>query len=275
MVPYRAIDEEGRHAMPSEATLLQSTPFELHASASELLFRRCRGGGDPAAREELALRYLPLARKLARRYVPSSVAYEDLVQVASLALLKAIDRYDCERGKRFEAFAIPTILGELKRHFRDSTWSVHVTREVQEHARAVARASERLVGGDGRAPTVHDLAIYLELSEEDVLEGLQAAQAYTAASLDAPASSAEVDEDSTVAGQLGAEDDSYELVETKMAVADAVDELSEPEQAMLKMRLAEEMTQSEIGTRLGVSQMQVSRLWRRMLERLRGRLKTA
>jgi RNA polymerase sigma-B factor len=203
------------------------------------------------------------------------VPYEDLVQVASLALLKAIDRYDCERGTRFEAFAIPTILGELKRYFRDSTWSVHVTREAQERARAIARASERLVGGDGRGPTVSDLALYLELSEEEVLEGLQAAQAYTATSLDAPVPSAEGDGDSTVASQLGAEDGSYDLVETKMAVADAVQELSEPEQAMLKMRFVEEMTQSEIGTRLGVSQMQVSRLLRRMLERLRTRLRAA
>jgi RNA polymerase sigma-B factor len=275
MVPYRAVEEEGRHAMPSEATLLRSTPLELHACASELLFRRCRDGGDPAAREELALRYLPLACKVARRYAPSSVPYEDLVQVASLALLKAIDRYDCERGTRFEAFAIPTILGELKRYFRDSTWSVHVTREAQERARAIARASERLVGGDGRGPTVGDLALYLELSEEEVLEGLQAAQAYTATSLDAPVPSAEGDGESTVASQLGAEDGNYDLVETQMAVADAVQELSESEQAMLKMRFVEEMTQSEIGTRLGVSQMQVSRLLRRMLERLRTRLKAA
>jgi len=276
MVPYRAIEEEeGRHVMPSEATLLRSTPLELHACPSELLFRRCRGEGDPAAREELALRYLPLAHKVARRYAPSSVPYEDLAQVASLGLLKAIDRYDWVRGTRFEAFAIPTILGELKRYFRDSTWSVHVTRAAQEHACAVARTSERMVGDDGRGPTVYDLALYLELSEEKVLEGLRAAQAYTAASLDAPVPSGGGDGDSTLASQLGAEDGSYEHVETKMAVADAVQELSDPEQAMLKMRFVEEMTQSEIGTRLGVSQMQVSRLLRRMLERLRTRLKPA
>ena len=176
MVPYRAIEEEeGRHVMPSEATLLRSTPLELHACPSELLFRRCRGEGDPAAREELALRYLPLAHKVARRYAPSSVPYEDLAQVASLGLLKAIDRYDWVRGTRFEAFAIPTILGELKRYFRDSTWSVHVTRAAQEHACAVARTSELMVGDDGRGPTVYDLALYLELSEEKVLEGLRAA----------------------------------------------------------------------------------------------------
>ena len=261
--------------MPSEATLLRSTPLEPHACASELLFRRSRGGGDPGAREELALRYQPLACKVARRYAPSSVPYEDLVQVASLALLKAIDRYDHERGTRFEAFAIPTILGELKRYFRDSTWSVHVTRAAQEHACAVARTSELMVGDDGRGPTVYDLALYLELSEEEVLDGLQAAQAYTATSLDAPVPTAEGDGDCTVASKLGAEDSSYDRVETKMVVADAVQELSEPEQVMLKMRFVDEMSQSEIGTRLGVSQMQVSRLLRRMLERLRTRLKPA
>jgi RNA polymerase sigma-B factor len=259
--------------MPSEATLLRSTPLELHTCASELLFRRFRGGGDPAAREELGLRYLPLARKLARRYARSSVPYEELVQVASLALLKAIDRFDCERGTRFEAFAIPTILGELKRHFRDSSWALHVARATQEHAQAVGRASEQLSGRTGRSPTVSELAIFLELSEEEVLDGLQAAQAYAAASLDASVPSAEEDGDSAVAGQLGAEDDGYELVETKMAVADAVQGLSKPEQTMLKLRFVEEMTQSEIGTRLGVSQMQVSRLLRRTLERLRSRLR--
>jgi RNA polymerase sigma-B factor len=261
--------------MPSEETLLRSTPLELRTQPSELLFRRCRGGGDPAAREELALRYLPLARKLARRYAPSSIPYDDLVQVASLALLKAIDRYDSERGTRFEAFAIPTILGELKRHFRDASWSVHVTRQTQENARAVARASERLAGRNGRSPTVCDLAVYLELSEEEVLEGLQAAEAYTAESLDAPVSSAEGDGDSTVASLLGAEEDGYELVETRAALADAVHALAEPERAMLKMRFVEEMTQSQIGARLGVSQMQVSRLQRRTLERLRTGLKAA
>jgi RNA polymerase sigma-B factor len=261
--------------MPSDATLLRSTPLELHARASEALFRRCRGGGDRAAREELTLRYLPLARKVARRYAPLSVPYDDLVQVASLALLKAIDRYDCERGTRFEAFAIPTILGELKRHFRDSTWSVHVTRLTQEHARAVACASGHLAGRNGRGPTVCELAVYLELSEQEVLEGLQAAEAYTADSLDAPVPSPEGDGDAAVASQLGAADDGYEQVDTRVAVADAVQGLSEPEQTMLKMRFVEEMTQSEIGSRLGVSQMQVSRLLRRTLERLRSRLKAA
>ena len=260
--------------MPSDGTLLRSTPLELRASASELLFCRSRGG-DALAREELALRYLPLARKLARRYVRSSVPYEDLVQVASLALLKAIDRYDCQRGTRFEAFAIPTILGELKRHFRDSSWSVHVAREVQERARAVARASEQLVGADGHGPTVCDLAVYLELTEEEVLEGLQAAQAHTAVSLDEPVPSSEGDGDSTVGSQLGEEDGGYELVETKMAVAGAVQRLTEREQTMLKMRFVEEMTQTEIGNLLGVSQMQVSRLLRRSLGRLRTRLKAA
>jgi RNA polymerase sigma-B factor len=261
--------------MPSQATLLRSTSLELHARPSELLFRRCRDGADRAAREELALRYLPLARSLARRYAPSSIPYDDLVQVASLALLKAIDRYDCERGTRFEAFAIPTILGELKRHFRDASWSVHVTRQTQEHARAVARASESLASRNGRSPTVCDLAVYLELSEEEILEGLQAAEVYTAESLDAPVPSAEGDEDSTLASQLGKDDDGYELVDTRAALVDAVHRLSEPEQRMLKMRFVEEMTQSEIGARLGVSQMQVSRLLRRTLERLRTRLKTA
>lgn len=234
----------------------------------EPLFRRWQRDGDEAAREALVRQFLPLARKLARRYAQSPEPYEDLVQVASLALMKAIDRFDSDRGPSFTAFAVPTILGELRRYFRDGTWSVHVARSAQERALAVSEAADRLTDIHGRTPTANQLAEYLELSIEEVLEGLLARMAYDAQSLDGPASSA--DDDSVTLGEtLGRDDEGYALIEDRMVVADILPSLSASEREILRMRFAEELTQSEIAARLGVSQMQVSRLLRRSLERLR------
>jgi RNA polymerase sigma-B factor len=217
----------------------------------------------------LVVRLLPLAHKLARRYSHTSVPYEDLVQVASLALVKAIDRFDPSLGTSFEAFAIPTILGELKRYFRDSAWSVHVSRAAQERALLIDRATEKLINRFGRSPTVHEIAGYLELDQEQVLEGLRAARAYTTVSLDAPPPSGGEGDDPSLEDALGVEDQGYELVDTGLAIGGAVRKLGRSERRILEMRFGEEMTQSEIGARLGVSQMQVSRLLRRSLSRLR------
>jgi RNA polymerase sigma-B factor len=243
----------------------------LHTCTTETLFRRCRAQ-DAAAREALVYRFLPLARKLARRYSHSSLADEDLVQVASMALLKAIDRFDPDRGPAFPAFATPTILGELRRHFRDTSWAVHVARAGQERALSVQNAIERLSALHGRPPTVQEMAVYLELSEEDVLDGLQANQAYAAMSLDAPSPAGGEDDELTLGSELGSADSGYEDVENGLAVADAVGALPEQDQRLLHMRFIAGMTQSEIGDQLGVSQMQVSRLLRRTLDVLRTRL---
>jgi RNA polymerase sigma-B factor len=247
---------------------IASRPLACDGPSSETLFRRYQRDGDLAAREELVERFLPLARRLARRFSHSSEPYEDLVQVASLALVKAIDRFEPERGASFQAFAIPTILGELRRYFRDSGWAVHVPRGTQERALAVRNAAEHLLNRHGHSPTVQEIAVYLELSEEDVLDGLQAARGYAATSLDVSPRDGEEDGDLTVADTLGAEDDGYELVDAKVAVAAALRSLSEDEQRLLCLRFVEEMTQSEIGAELGVSQMQVSRLLRRTLAQL-------
>ena len=242
---------------------------DLAARRPEQLFRRFRLDGDRAAREELVVRFLPLARDLARRYFRSSVPCEDLVQVASLALVKAVDRFDPERGTPFQAFAIPTILGELKRYFRDSAWAVRVSRGAQERALAVEQASDQLTSRFGRSPTVQEIAGYLELSQEEVLDGLQAAHAYASTSLDAPPPSAEEDADRNFESELGTEDASYELIDAKLAIADGMGSLPENERRILHLRFIEDMTQSEIGALLGVSQMQVSRLLTRSLAQLR------
>ena len=162
------------------------TPAPISGADSADLFRRWRTDQDRDARNQLIERHLPLARKLARRYASSADSHEDLTQVASLGLVKAVERFDPDRGFAFTSFAVPTIVGELKRYFRDAGWALHVDRSAQERARRVMEAQKRVSAKHGRPPTVVEIAQYLECSEEDVLEGLQTAEAHAALSLDAP-----------------------------------------------------------------------------------------
>ncbi len=233
------------------------------------LFRRWQRDRDAAARDVLVSRFMPLARSLARRYDRSSEPFEDLLQVASLGLIKAIDRFDIDRGHAFASFAVPTILGELKRYFRDSGWAVHVPRGPQERALKVEQARQHLTTATGRPPTVYELAEYLELSTEDVLAALAAAQAYDALSLDAPRPSDNGGASTSYGEQFGAEEEGYALIEASVTVADALSHLPERERRVLHLRFVEDLTQTEIAERIGVSQMQVSRLLRRSLEQLR------
>jgi RNA polymerase sigma-B factor len=244
----------------------------LHASAqvadSARLFERWRRRRDREARDELIERFLPLARKLARRYLQSSEPYEDLVQVASLGLVKAVERFDPDRGFAFSSFAVPTIVGELKRYFRDTAWALHVDRGAQERARTITDAQQKLSSTTGRVPTVDELAQYLELSQEEVLDGLQTAEAYGAVSLDAPIAG-EDDEESSRLDAIGEEDGRLELVDEHATILAAARHLPAREREILFLRFGEDLTQSEIAERVGVSQMQVSRLLRRSLQRLR------
>src|ERR1700751_3917387 len=175
------------------------------------LFIRWHEDGDQAAREQLVGRFLPLARNLARRYAGAREPFDDLLQVASLGLVKAIDRFDVERGAAFSSFAVPTILGELKRYFRDLGWSVHVPRGAQEQALKVQEAQERLTSRTGRPPTVNELAEYLELSVEDVLDALETAAAHHSASLDAPREDGG-EESGTLVDLFGQDDPRFELI---------------------------------------------------------------
>ena len=238
-----------------------------HGLDQRALFRAWQRSGDRAAREELVERYMPLARVLARRYRHTSEPFEDLLQVASLALLKAIDRYDPELGHSFKAFAVPTILGEMRRYFRDCAWALHVPRAAKEQARMVRDALESLRRRHGRAPTVNQLAEFLELNAEQVLDALAAMEAYETSPLDARRPGAE-DDGVTYAEALGEEDERYELIECDVAVRSALAEIAPRERRILRLRFVEDLTQSEIADRVGVSQMQVSRLLRRSLDRL-------
>ena len=235
---------------------------------SEELFRTWRAHGDRHARDELVARFLPLARKLARRYAQSSEPYEDLVQVASLGLVKAIERFDPARGFAFSSFAVPTIVGELKRYFRDTAWALHVDRGAQERARKITDAEQKLSSRTGRAPTVDELAQYLEMSQEEVLDGLQTAEAYGAVSLDAPVSGEE-DEESSRLDSLGGDDPELDRADDIATIFAAARHLPARERQILFLRFGEDLTQSEIAEQVGISQMQVSRLLRRSLQRLR------
>ncbi|HET9720030.1 MAG TPA: SigB/SigF/SigG family RNA polymerase sigma factor [Solirubrobacteraceae bacterium] len=240
------------------------------ASAGQL-FEAWQRRRDRQAREQLIERFLPLARKLAARYARSNEPFDDLVQVASVGLIKAIERYDPGHGAAFTTFAVPTILGELKRHFRDTSWTVQVDRRAQERARAVLTA-QRAIMAVGRAPTVMDIAQFLECDAEEVLEGLQAALAYSPVSLDAPVDTSEGDEDWSLSGRVGAADEGFDHVDERATIDAAVQHLPKLEREVLYLRFGEDLSQRQIADRIGVSQMHVSRLLRRALDRLREQL---
>ncbi|MHB8657968.1 MAG: SigB/SigF/SigG family RNA polymerase sigma factor [Solirubrobacteraceae bacterium] len=231
------------------------------------LFVAWRRDGDRQARAQLIERFLPLARKLARRYAGASEPVDDLTQVACVGLVNAVDRYDLERGTAFTSFAVPTIVGELKRYFRDFGWSLHVPRGTQETALKVEEAQRMLSARDGRSPSVAELAEYLELEIETVLEAIEAAGAQHCASLDAPHD--EEDGASTLGDSLGHDDERFELVDGSVTIAVVARRLPVRERDVIAMRFIEELTQTQIAARIGVSQMQVSRILRQALTHLK------
>ena len=239
---------------------------EAQKTERELLVRYHREG-DLAAREELVERFLPLARDLALRYTYTDELFDDLLQVASLGLIKAIDRFEPGRGTKFTSYAAPTILGELKRHFRDKGWALHVPRDLQERTLAVTRETETLSKSLGRSPKVSEVANSLGCSVEAVLEAQEASASYEAASLDAP-TSREDDEAAPLIDLLGGEDVAYELVESRDAIASTWKALPDVERKVVELRFMHDLTQREIGDQIGYSQMHVSRLLRRALNRL-------
>lgn len=238
-------------------------PTRPEEEIAELFARR----PDPEAREELAKEFLPLAEYFARRFSGRGEPVDDLTQTASLGLLNAIDRFDPERGVPFSTYAAATIVGELKRHFRDRGWALRVPRNVQETAILVNRTVSTLWQDLGRAPTVSEIATSADISEDDVLEALDALQAYTTDSLDAPAG----DSTTTAAESIGGEDRSFELSEDWLSLAPALRDLPERERTILYLRFFEGRTQTEIADEMGISQMHVSRLVSQSLEKLRTR----
>lgn len=238
-------------------------------SSGERLLLRWRRSGDPRWREAAIEAYLPLARKLAKRYDRGPEPLEDLHQVAFLGLVKAVDRFDPEFGTSFASYAIPTIMGELRRHFRDATWSIHMPRAVQESLLSVREATARLSERLGRAPTVGELAQATGLDAEQITEALHARAAKDPSSLDQPVGGPDEEATATLAEALGCEEDGFDLVDHRLAIAPALRALPQREREILFLRFGLDLTQSEIAQRVGCSQMQVSRLLRRALGRLR------
>jgi RNA polymerase sigma-B factor len=221
-------------------------------------------------RDELVEMHLPLVEYLARRFRNRGEPLDDLVQVATIGLIKSVDRFDLERGVEFSTYATPTIVGEIKRHFRDKGWAIRVPRRLQELKLSLTKATSDLSQKLGRSPTVAELARHLEMTEEEVLEGLESANAYSAVSLDAPDGG---DEDApAVADTLGAEDESLEGVEYRESLKPLLDQLPPREKRILLLRFFGNMTQSQIAADLGISQMHVSRLLARTLTQLRAGL---
>ena len=234
----------------------------------ERLLWRYHSDGDLDARESLVLRFMPLARQLASRYRHAGEPLEDLVQVACVGLLKAIDRYDPERGAGFARYAVPTMLGEIKRHFRDKGWAVRVPRATQELALKVSDALGTLPAKLGRAARPRDVAEVVGASVEEVLEAMEAATAYEATSLDAPRPGASDDADWSLGDALADVEEGYALVDIGETLRGTLDALPARERLILRLRFERDMTQAEIAEVVGVSQMHVSRLLRRSLDRL-------
>jgi RNA polymerase sigma-B factor len=253
---------------PGPSTTAES--LEDRKREDRRLLLRYHRDGDVAAREELIVRFLPLARQLASRYRHAGEPHEDLVQVACLGLLKAVDRYEPDRGHAFTKYAVPTMLGELKRYFRDKGWSVHVPRATQELVLKVSDALGTLPAKLGRSPRPRDVAEVVGAPVEDVLEAMEAATAYEAASLDAPRPGSDDDDEGWSLGEsVSSEEHGYELVEIGEALEGTLEALPERERIILELRFGQDLTQAEIAERVGVSQMHVSRLLRRSLDRLK------
>jgi RNA polymerase sigma-B factor len=238
------------------------TPAEYERS----LLSAYHATGDLAVREELIERFLPLARDLASRYLYLDEPFDDLFQVAALGLMKALDRFDPHRGVKFTSYAAPTILGELKRYFRDKGWAVHVPRELQERTLLVGRETERLSKELGRSPTIREVAEACGRNVEEILEAREASTAYESSSLDAAVSDAEGA--APLIERLGSDDHHYQLVAERDSISTAWRQLSGPQRDALRLRFSEDLTQRQIGERIGYSQMHVSRILRSALRDL-------
>jgi RNA polymerase sigma-B factor len=257
------------NAAPATSAVEATQQEAARAAEERRLFQRLHRFDDRSARDQLVERFMPLAAQLARRYRNTSQSFEDLLQVANLGLVQAVDRFDPERGLRFSSFAVPTILGELRRHFRDTGWAVRVPRALQENVAKVREAQAKLSARLGRSPTPAEISRTAHLDHETVLESLEAADAFQATSLDSPGTGPDDDSSTALLAALPVHDQRFELVEYASVLRGTMAALPDRDRDAIRLRFGEDLTQDEIAERLGISQMQVSRLLRRALERLR------
>jgi RNA polymerase sigma-B factor len=239
------------------------------ARSDRRLFRRFVDERDPLDRDAIVERFLPLARQLAARYQRPEEPFDDVFQVACFGLVKAVDRFDVERGVAFSSYAVPTIMGEIKRHFRDRTWAVRVPRDLQELALRVDKVVGELTRELGRQPSVEEVAEAIDATTEDVLEAMQASSAYRATSLETPRASGDDEAGETLGDSVGQVDDGFHRAEQRAVLHELMRSLTPREREVVRLRFEEDLTQAAIGERIGVSQMQVSRVLRHAVARLR------
>ncbi len=258
-VPFRARDaaaDRRRESAPAG-----------RAQRDRTLFERYRDPLDRVDRDAVVERFLPLARQIAARYQRPEEPFDDVFQVACCGLVKAVDRFDPDRGIAFSTYAVPTIHGEIKRHFRDRAWAIRVPRDLQELALRIERVVGHLTGDLGRQPSVDDVAHAIGTEPDHVLEAMQAGSAYRTTSFDAPRIAD--DDTATVGDALGTVDHGYAGAEHRAVLQALMRSLTLRERNIVRLRFEHDLTQAEIGTRVGISQMQVSRILRRSLARLR------
>jgi RNA polymerase sigma-B factor len=268
----QAAAEAVRGAVPAQTTHHRSGAPDREAARALFVKLSSLPDGSPERvelRNQLVRMHIPLVEHLARRFRNRGEPLDDLTQVATIGLIKSVDRFDHERGVEFSTYATPTIVGEIKRHFRDKGWAVRVPRRLQELRLSLTTATSELSQRHGRSPTVHELAEHLGISEEEVLEGLESANAYSTLSLDVPDSD---DESPAVADTLGTTDEALEGVEYRESLKPLLAQLPPREQKILVLRFFRNMTQSQIAAEVGISQMHVSRLLARTLAQLREKL---
>ena len=235
----------------------------------DALLRAYHREGDREARDQALIELMPLVRALASRYAGRGEPLEDLVQVGALGLIKAVDRFDVDRGVEFSSYAVPTIVGEIRRHFRDKAWAMHVPRRLKELSVRLSRVLDELTTELGRSPTIAELAAATGVEEEDVIDALDSANAYSTRSLHAPFDDGD---ETSLADKLGEDDSGFAEVEDGSLVAAGLDALDERERRIVELRFFEEKTQSQIAAEVGISQMHVSRLLRSALATMRGRI---
>jgi RNA polymerase sigma-B factor len=239
------------------------------AQSDRRLFKRYVDARDPVDRDAIVERFLPLARQLAARYQRPEEPFDDVYQVACFGLVKAVDRFDTQRGVAFSSYAVPTIMGEIKRHFRDRTWAVRVPRDLQELALRVDRVVTDLTRELGRAPSVDEVARAIDAEPEGILEAMQASSAYRATSFETPRSAGEAEPGDTLGDSVGRVDDGFARAEQRAVLHALMRSLTPREREVVRLRFEEDLTQADIGERIGVSQMQVSRVLRQAIARLR------
>lgn len=265
---------EARRAAAAATRDLPGTPkgkLAWDKARTRELFRLYKQEGDEDARGELVMSHLNLVRFLASKFKNRGEPLDDLIQVGTIGLIKAIDRFDPDRGLEFTTYATPTVLGEIKRHFRDKGWSVRVPRRLQELSAKVNQATDKLTNELQRSPKVEEIADYLGVTVDEVLEAMESSSAYTSVPIEAPGAS-DSDDAPSILDRYADDDNELDFTDDRLVIEEAIRDFSPREREVIELRFVKGMTQIEIAKKLGISQVQVSRLLRRTLKKIQDKI---